>query len=426
MKVLVAGGGIGGLGLALSLHQAGLDVRVFESVRAIEAIGVGINLQPNAVRELCELGLGDALAETGIPTAGLSLYNKHGQLIWTEPRGKAAGYDWPQYSIHRGELLVLLLKAAETRLGPGKIFTGHHLTSFEQDASGVTAHFTDRRSGNALHTERGDILVGADGIHSAVRAHYYPDQGDPVFGGQLMWRAAVETDTPLLDGKTFAMIGHRDHKFVAYPMSARSAARGKCMVNWIAERSISGTAPPRSDWNRRVDKAVFADYFKDWRFPWIDVPALIAATDAVFEFPKVDREPVKRWSFERVTLLGDAAHPMHPTGSQAGSQAIVDGRVLTRHLLQTPNVVEALKAYEAERLPPMTEITVRNRQLGPEMPMQMAEERAPNGFARVEDVISQAEMQGFSDTFKRTAGFDRDFVNSRKSILLDAIAARGS
>ena len=415
MKALVIGGGIGGLACALSLHQAGIEVTVFEAVREIGALGVGINLQPNAVRELTELGLGDQLARTGIPTSALAYYNRHGQRIWMEPRGIEAGYRWPQYSIHRGELLMILARAVRERLGESRIRCGHQLASFEQNAQGVTAHFVNRRSGARLESARGDILIGADGIHSAVRAQLYPGEGDPCFCGQMMWRAAVES-TPYLDGLTQAISGHRDQKFLVYPMSAKSRERGRSLINWIAELTVSGPTP-RADWNRQVPKDVFAGAFAKWRFPWLDIPALIESTEAVFEFPKVDRDPVKQWSFGRVTLIGDAAHAMLPIGSQAGSQAVVDPRFLTLALLAEPTPEQALRRYEAERLPAMNEITLRIRGLGQEIVMEMAEERAPEGFERIEDVIPRDEMARLSAEFKLAAGLDRDHVNSRAPLV---------
>jgi 2-polyprenyl-6-methoxyphenol hydroxylase-like FAD-dependent oxidoreductase len=408
MKAVIVGAGIGGLTAALGLSRAGIDVHVLESVPDPRALGVGINLQPNAVRELSELGLADELARTGVATGTLSMYTKHGQLIWSEPRGVAAGYRWPQYSIHRGLLLMLLLDTARRELGEDRIRTGHHVVAFDQDADGVTAHFRDRRTGTGHGSERADVLIGADGIHSTVRAALYPDEGEPAFGGQLMWRGAVATE-PFLDGRTMAICGHRDHKFLAY--SIRDGDGGP-LVNWVAELSVPGGTPPRTDWNRRVAKSTFAPQFTAWRFPWLDVPSLIAATEAVYEFPKVDREPIPQWSFERVTLLGDAAHPMTPHGSQAGSQAIADAAVLTRALATEDTVLAALRRYEDERLPAMRDVTLSNRRLGPEAAMQIVEERAPDGFEKIEDVISHDEMQELTASFSRIAGLDAETVNA--------------
>jgi len=414
MKAIIAGAGIGGLSTALSLHQAGIEAKVFESVKEIGAVGAGINLQPNAVRELDEMGLGQALAATGVATQKWSCYNKHGQLIWSEPRGIAAGYKWPQISVHRGHLLLLLLKATRERIGEHNVLTGHHLASFEQDANGVTAHFVERSSGKALHSESADLLIGADGIHSTVRAHFYPREGPIHYSGEMQWRASVETDA-FLDGRTQVIVGHSNQRLVAYSMSREALERGRVLVNWICEIGMPETSRP--DWDRKVPKEVFAGAFAGWRFPWLDVPALIAATPEIYEFPKVDRDPIGRWSFERVTLLGDAAHPMLPTGSQAGSQAVVDARVLAQALLTEHSVVAALKSYQTQRLEPMAAVTLKNREHGPELALQIAEDRAPDGFQNVEEVISREEMAAITENYKRSAGFDSTSVNTRPSYL---------
>jgi 2-polyprenyl-6-methoxyphenol hydroxylase-like FAD-dependent oxidoreductase len=412
MKALVIGGGIGGLATALTLHQAGIEAIVFESVHKLEPLGVGINLQPNAVRELTELGLGADLAACGIETSTLAYYNRHGQPIWSEPRGRDAGYRWPQYSIHRGDLLMLLQAAARKRLGDDRIRTGMHLVSFDQNEHGVRAQFADRHSGEARGVEQGDLLIAADGIHSAVRAQLYPGEGPPRYCGQTMWRAAVEGPA-YLDGRTHVILGHRDCKFLAYPI--RATAPGRVLVNWIAELTVP--ASERADWNRRVEKSKFAGAFDHWRFAWLDVAELIRTTHAVYEFPKIDRDPVDRWSFGRVTLVGDAAHPMLPIGSQAGSQAIVDPRHLVRALREESGIEAALRRYEAERLPSMNEVTLRIRGMGQEQVMELAERRAPDGFTRIEDVIPQEEMQAFAEQFRSAAGLDRNYVNERASLL---------
>ncbi len=416
MKIIIIGGGIGGLATALSLHQAGIEARVFETVQSLTALGVGINIQANAVRELSELGLADEMAATGLATANLGYFNKHGQEIWREPRGRAAGYNWPQYSIHRGEFLMLLARAVRARLGEENLLLGHHLESFHDDGKQVTAHFIDRRTGERIHTEVGDALIGADGIHSVVREKLYPGQAPLHFDGMLMWRAAVET-APFLDGRTQAIIGHQGLRFVAYPMSGQAEKNGRSMTNWIAELRVPGDTPPRADWNKRVDKSAFVHLYKDWKFPWLDVPAIIDATESIYEFPKVDREPLAQWSQGRVTLIGDAAHPMLPTGSQAGTQAVMDSRHITRALQEEKNAESAFARFEAERRPLMSEITLRNRQLGPEAAMQVVEERAPGGFKNVEDVISKAEMEEITGSFKKLAGFDREQVNTRPPIV---------
>ena len=413
MTILIIGAGPGGLTAALHLHRLGFDVRVFESVPAIRPLGVGLNLLPHAVRELTILGLAGDLAAISIPTAELAYHNKHGQLIWREPRGLAAGYHWPQFSVHRGRLQMLLFDAVVKALGPDKVRTGLHLDSFKQDAEGVTAAFIDRATGQSAGEARGDILIGADGIHSTVRRAFYPDEIAPAFSGRILWRATTEA-APFLTGRSMIMAGHANQKFVAYPICPDAAARGKSLVNWIAELQVGGEkAPIPRDWNRRVEKSRFAPAFKDWRFDWLDVPALIEGAEAVYEFPMVDRDPVPRWSFDRVTLFGDAAHPMFPVGSNGASQAILDAAALAEALGSHADSVAALRSYESRRLEPTALIVKTNRQHGPEVVMQLAEERAPEGFADIDAVIPRSELEEIANRYKAIAGFDRDRLNAK-------------
>jgi 2-polyprenyl-6-methoxyphenol hydroxylase-like FAD-dependent oxidoreductase len=409
MQVIVVGGGIGGLSLALHLHQAGIAVRLYEAVREPRPLGVGINLQPNAVRELTELGLGDTLAQIGLPTQELCYFNKRGQLIQSQKRGIAAGYKWPQYSIHRGQLQMLLLRTARARLSNDVVRAGLKLVAFEQDPRRVTATFHDGRSGETMQ-DSADVLVGADGIHSTVRQRLHPAEGQPRFAQQLLWRAAVESE-PFLDGRTMIIAGHFHQRVVVYPIG-RGEQSGRLLTNWICQMAVASEAPSREDWNRRVSKERVMAAFGEWRFPWLDMSALIERTPEIYEFPLVDRDPVPTWSSGRVTLMGDAAHPMHPIGSQAGSQAIVDARALTTALLNVASPINALRLYDAERRPAMDEITLRNRRFGPEAALQLVEERAPNGFTRIEDVISRAELEEITNSFAVTAGLDPQSVNA--------------
>lgn len=422
MRVLVIGAGVGGLSTALSLHAAGIDVVVYETVPDIQPLGVGINLQPNAVRELVELGLGEALSAVAIPTSTLSYYNKHGQLIWSEPRGLGAGYKWPQYSIHRGHLQTLLLDAVRERLGDDAVRTGHRLIGFDQDARQVRASFIDTVSGEPLPEVAADALIGADGVHSTVRRQLFPNEGTPVSSGRIMWRGTTIAE-PYLDGRTQVMIGHREQRSVIYPMSGELAAQGKSMVNWLCILGGQGFEHERESYNKRVPKERFFEPFANWVFDWIDVAGLISATEDIFEYPKADRDPLPRWSFDRVTLLGDAAHPMRPIGSQAGSQAVVDARFLAKALAESLTVEEGLKTYETLRLPAVNAVVLRNRDYGPEIVMQMAEDRAPQGFERIDDVIPQAELEAIALSFKKAAGFDPEGLNARPS--LSVVGARG-
>jgi 2-polyprenyl-6-methoxyphenol hydroxylase-like FAD-dependent oxidoreductase len=414
MKVIIVGGGIAGLSLALSLHQAGIGVRVYEAVGDLVPLGVGINLQPAAVRELTELGLGDALAQTGIATRELTYFNKFGQRIWSEPRGLSAGYKWPQYSIHRGRLHFLLLGATRGRIGDDNFRSGLRLVRFEQNHDRVVATFRNSSS-TALLSDDADILVGADGIHSTVRRQLYLNEAEPRFAGQFLWRAAVDTE-PFLGGHTMIIAGHFTQRIIVYPI-ARGDSEGHLLTNWICQLAVADGAPLREDWNRRVPNKRVLAAFDKWRFPWFDLPALISRTPEIFEFPLVDRDPVQGWSFDRVTLIGDAAHPMQPIGSQAGTQAIIDARALTAALLATSNPVEALKRYDSERRPIMNDVTLRNRRFGPETAMQLVEERAPNGFARIDEVISREGLQAIAASFASAAGLSTEAVNSRPSFV---------
>jgi 2-polyprenyl-6-methoxyphenol hydroxylase-like FAD-dependent oxidoreductase len=414
MKVLVIGGGIGGLTSALSLAAAGIEVEVFEKTPTIQAVGVGINLQPNAVRELTELGLGDELGAVAIETSTLAYYNRFGQVIWSEPRGRAAGYAWPQYSIDRGDLHMILLAATQKRIGASCIFTGHRLVSFEQSSGAVIANFVDSMTGTPLPSHKGDVLIGADGIHSAVRAQLYPKEGPPVSSGRIQWRGVAEAE-PFLDGRSHVTIGSRNCRAVVYPISESARQRGRSVINWVTVLGRQAASHQPGTWDRRASRQRFFAHFRDWNFDWLAFADLVAATEEIFEYPKDDRDPLLRWSFGRVTLLGDAAHPMRPIGSQAGSQAVVDSRVLALALATTGSTEKGLLAYERQRLPIMNEIILRNREFGPSIIMDMAEERAPDGFSNIEDVIPRHELEEISRSFKIAAGFDPEQLNRRAS-----------
>ncbi len=410
MRVIVAGAGIGGLALALSLHEAGIEAVVCEQAASIRELGVGINLLPHSVRELDALDLLPALEAAAIATEALIYHSKRGQRIWAEPRGRAAGYGWPQLSIHRGRLQAILRDAVAARLGAEAVRCGLQLVEATQDARGVTAHLV-RRDADGAHVElRGDVLVGADGIHSTVRRQLVPGEGPPRWSGMMMWRGVVEA-APFLGGRTMIMAGHIDQKAVVYPISEEVRRRGRSLINWVMEiRLGDGSTPPprREDWSRTGRHTDVLRHFADWRFDWLDIPALIAATPEFYEYPMVDRDPLPRWSWGRITLLGDAAHPMYPIGSNGASQAILDGRALARCLVEHADPVRALRFYEAERLPPTTQVVLANRLMGPELVMQLVEERAPGGFSDLAAVISEDELRRYADRYKRLAGFAVD------------------
>jgi 2-polyprenyl-6-methoxyphenol hydroxylase-like FAD-dependent oxidoreductase len=420
MTVLIAGGGIGGLALALSLHQIGVRCRVFESVKEIKPLGVGINVLPHACRELIELGLQDDLERTSVRTSELAYFSKHGKQIWSEPRGLEAGYKWPQYSIHRGELQFILLRAALERLGKENVLTGHHVSHWEETANGVRAYFTDK-DGKAASSEEGSLLIACDGIHSSIRRRLLPNEGPPLWSRRILWRG-VTNAKPFMTGSSMIMAGYPQVKFVAYPIS-RPDANGNQMINWIAEREFEETYEwRREDYNRAARLEEFAPWFAEWNFGWLDVPALIRDAEYCFEYPLVDRDPLERWTYGRVTLLGDAAHPMYPIGSNGSSQAILDARVLAREIQDKGETVAALEAYEAERRPATSQLVMLNRGNGPERVMQMVEERAPNGFNVVTEVLSQEELEEVANNYKKVAGFQVEALNAKPSIVQPKMA----
>jgi 5-methylphenazine-1-carboxylate 1-monooxygenase len=411
LPILIVGGGIGGLATALCLNARGIPTRVFEKVPALRPLGVGINLLPHAARVVHELGLAPKLAATAIQTAKLEYYNKFGQLIWSEPRGLAAGYAVPQYSVHRGDLQMLLYEAAIERLTRERIETNASFESVKQQGDEVIAQF--RRADGTSFEARGSALIAADGIHSVLRKSFYPDEQDPNFAQRILWRAVSE-GKPFLDGRTMIMAGYQHEKFVCYPISQRHANEGRALINWIAELTVPEKSPPKQDWNREVSKARFADRFANWKFDWLNVPALIESAQFVYEFPLVDRDPLPSWTRGRVTLLGDAAHPMYPIGSNGASQAILDAEAIANTLAKLP-IPDALLAYDEERRPATAKLVLLNRQNGPEQVMQIAEERAPQGFKHIHDVMSHAELEEISLRYKQTAGFTVNQVNQRAS-----------
>ena len=378
MRVAIVGGGIGGMALALSLRDAGVeDVDVYESTSTVNELGVGINVLPHAVRELTELGLLDDLYAIGIPTAELVYYSRHGQRIWGEPRGLAAGYRWPQLSVHRGELLGVLYRAALDRLGPERVHTGHHLVRFGQEEGGpVWGEFVDR----ATNASVGRVTVGE----------------------------------PFLSGRTMIMAGHFRRRMVIYPISKRHEDQGRALINWVAELKTADDQPmPRQDWEHTARLEDVLEPFASYAFDFLDVPALIRGAEVIYQYPMVDRDPLPTWDFGRVTLLGDAAHPMYPVGSNGASQAILDARVLARELALQPSIEAAVAGYDAQRRPATAMVVQANRQVGPEQCMEIVEQRAPDGFTNLDDIVSQQELEEISRAYKRTAGFDPETLNSR-------------
>lgn len=399
MRITIAGAGIGGLAAALRLQADGHEVTVYEAAPEVRPLGVGINLLPHAAEILDTLGLTEALLAQGVATRELVYFNHLGQRIWGEPRGRFAGHAAPQVSLPRGGLQGVLLDAARHRLGEDRVICGRRLVRFQSADDQALAVFADPQG--TEHMVAADVLVCADGIHSAARNQLYPDEGPPIYAGRILWRA-TSLAPPFLTGASMIMAGWQDQKFVAYPIGP-VGADGRQRINWIAELTVKDSLR-REDWNRPGDPADFLPRFETWRFGWLDVPGLIRSAEAIYEFPLVDRDPLPRWSHGRMTLLGDAAHPMYPIGSNGASQAILDARSLATALARHADPVQALAAYEAERLPATAAIVRANRGNGPEQCMQLAHERAPDGFARIEDVFADGELEAIAARYKAVTG----------------------
>jgi 5-methylphenazine-1-carboxylate 1-monooxygenase len=421
--ILVVGGGIGGLATALALHDRELACRVFEQSSKIRELGVGINTLPHAIGELAALGLLERLDAVAVRTYELIYMNRFGQEVWRELRGTDAGHRVPQFSIHRGALQGVLRDAVIERLGPEAISTSHRLVGFDQDLDGVTAHFADA-GGAALESVRGDALIGADGIHSTVRAALRPGEGPPRWNGTMLWRGA--TDWPLfLTGRSMIIAGGMEAKVVLYPI-ARGSAEDRRLTNWavMAKTGTEGTPPPRrEDWSRpgRLDEVL--PHAQAFTIDEIDVTRLIESTDAFWEYPVCDRDPLARWSLGRVTLLGDAAHPMYPVGSNGASQAILDARALAATLSECDDVADALRRYEQARLGQTSDIVHSNRSGGPERVIDAVEARAPRGFEDVESVLSHEQREAIVRGYAQKAGFAVPTNNQTRRTSMTALDA---
>lgn len=413
MRILIVGAGIGGLTAALSLHAAGFQPLVLEAVAKPAPLGVGINLLPHATRELTELGLLGDLQRIGVDMRALVYLTRYGREIWREPRGLDAGYAWPQIAVHRGRLQMLLLEKVRERLGPDAVRFDHALTDFELHDDDVTAYFAGR-DGGARGGETADLLIAADGIHSAVRRKFYSDEGMPKWNRVTLWRSTARLrDYPLAG--TMLWAGHSRQKFVAYPIE-QNPQSGETLLNWICDlKADEGETPAKEDWNKAGDPKDILGPFADWRWPGIDVPAIIGAASGIYEFPMVDRDPLPRWTFGRATLIGDAAHPMYPIGSNGATQAIIDARALAFHLRRSGRVEAALAAYEAERREATSRIVLMNRAQGPDRVMDLAQARAPEPGDDLDARLPMSERAAIAAEYKRVAGFDPAALNAKAS-----------
>ena len=424
--VLVAGGGIGGLCVALTLHLVGVPCIVLESVRHLQPLGVGINLQPNAVRELYELGIGpEQLDAIGLQTREWVLVGLNGKEVYCEPRGVRAGYRWPQYSVHRGGLQMLLYQAVIERLGADTVREGIAVTGYRHDADGTGVRaLVETRDGEHREIE-GALLIGADGLHSAVRAQMYPRQPPIQWGGAIMWRG-ITPGVPIRTGASFVGLGTHRHRVVFYPISRTDPVTGLAPINWIAEITVDNSGGwTTGDWNRRVDVESFIHHFEGWNYDWLDVPAMLRGADAIFEYPMIDRDPVPTWVDGPVALLGDAAHVMYPTGSNGASQAVMDARVLGAAILEHGVTAAALQAYDERLCAEISAVVLRNRGAGPFGLLNLLDERCGGVFDDIDDVIPAAEREAFMSRYKTAAGFAMETLNGSPPIIPPGARVRG-
>lgn len=409
MEVMIIGGGIAGLTLALDLHRVGIASRVYESTPEFRAAGVGINLLPHSTRVLGDLGLIERLAGMAVTTTEAAFFNRFGQFVHSEPSGRHAGYDWPQFSIHRGDLQAALLEAFKARVGADRLHMGWKCTGFTQDGSGVTASFVSAAGGEALPPQRAAMLVACDGLHSVVRKQLHPDEGAPKYSGVNMWRGVTRMK-PFLSGASMTRVGWIvPAKMVIYPIRNNIDAEGNQLVNWVAE--VTTPQYEKRDWNRAGRLEDFIGPYADWKFDWLDVPEMLRKSDLILEFPMIDQDPLPWWTQGRVTLMGDAAHPMVPRGSNGAGQAILDARAMTEELLKTNDPAQAFAAYEARRLPVTSNVVLTNRKNPPDAILREVWQRTGDKpFKRIEDVISREEIMAISDGYKVVAGYDKASV----------------
>jgi 2-polyprenyl-6-methoxyphenol hydroxylase-like FAD-dependent oxidoreductase len=424
-SVIIAGGGIGGLATALTLHQIGVPCVVFEAVRELRPLGVGINLQPNAVRELYDLGFTEQdLDRVGLPAKEWALVGLNGNDIYSEPRGLLAGYDWPQYAVHRGMFHMLLHERLVERIGPQGVRLASRVTGYRMNADdSVTALI--EHAGGTTSEARGELLIGADGIHSAVRAQMHPDQPPIHWGGAIMWRGTTWAK-PIRTGASFVGLGTHRHRIVFYPISHPDPRTGLSMINWIAEVTMDNTDGWKHDgWFRQVSIDDFVHHFEDWIWDWLDVPVLLRHADNAFENPMIDRDPVPTWRDGPVLLIGDAAHAMYPTGSNGGSQAIVDARILGAAMVDHGVTQEALAAFDAGLCGPISQLILRNRGAGPFGLLNMVDKRCGGTFDNIDHVIPPEERSEFMAGYRAAAGFAIEQLNKAPPTIPNGARARG-
>jgi 2-polyprenyl-6-methoxyphenol hydroxylase-like FAD-dependent oxidoreductase len=407
-EITIVGGGIAGLALALHLHERGISCRIYEAAPALKELGVGITVLPHAMRELTALGLGETIEKLGIENTESRFFNRFGQLIYAEKRGRFAGYKVPEIGIHRGRLHMTLYRAVLERLGADAVVTNRQCTGLDQDDDGVTLHFRETSTGAPAPDARARIAVACDGVNSAVRRHFYPDD-KVVFSGVNSWRGVTRWK-PIFDGRTYLRIGSiRTNKMTLYPIIDNVDGEGRQLINWIAQ--VPSSAEDRNDWNKPATPEDFVHLFESWVFDWLDVPAMCRAADTILEYPMVDKDPIPRWTFGRVTFAGDAAHPMYPRGSNGSAQALIDVHALADHLTAAREPKDALIAYERERLPATAKIVETNRAEPPDViNIKVEELTGDKPFRNLDDYISQDELRALSGAYQKIAGFSKQDI----------------
>ena len=418
-RVLIAGGGIGGLVLALTLHQIGVDCIVFEQVRELKPLGVGINIQPNAVRELHDLGISDDdLSKVGLQAREWALVGLNGNDVYSEPRGLDAGYHWPQYAVHRGDFHMLLYRKVVERIGPDAVRLAKRVTGYRKNSDGTVTALIENRDGTS-EEETGKILIAADGLHSAIRAQMHPDQPPIHWGGALMWRG-TSMGVPIRTGASFIGLGTHRQRMVIYPISPPDPATGLARINWIAEVTVdNSTGWHSNEWFRQVELGEFIHHFENWKYDWLDVPGLISGSDTAYENPMIDRDPVPTWQDGPVALLGDAAHAMYPTGSNGASQAIIDARTLGAAFIEHGVTAEALRHYDERLCGPVSQLVLRNRGAGPFGLLNLVDERCGGEFDNIDDVIPAEERAQFMAGYKAAAGFAIEQLNAAPRMIAE-------
>ena len=406
MSIAIIGGGITGLALALNLHQRGIACRIYEAATEMKELGVGITVLPHAMREFTTLGLQANLLQAGIETQESKFFNRFGQLIYGEPRGKFAGYDFPECAIHRGRLHGILYQAARERIGADCVQLNRKCVGFEQTGDAVDIAFVETSSGAAVEPVKADIAIACDGVNSTVRKQIYPDDA-VVFTGINTWRG-TSIRKPMLGGRTYVRVGTlQTGKIVIYPIVDDVDGEGNQLINWTTEFQTEGAA--QNDWNKPGNLADFFDVYRDWHFDWLDVADMIATSTDIFEYPMVDKDPLDQWTFDRVTLAGDAAHPMYPRGSNGAAQGVIDARTLAEALKAADNPLDALKAYEAERIGPTGNVVRTNRSSPPDVIIMKIEELVGDRpFDNLDDYVTQDELRDLSDRYKQIAGFSKE------------------